>query len=112
MFYARLCLSARNITFSIPRQGCLRSRASPVSPMPSRRLLAVAAVALALTAAGGALVYGRIQNADAATDGEPKQPQKALVQTSASGSFATDVAIPVQGVPAVRDTLVMTVSAA
>jgi membrane fusion protein, multidrug efflux system len=80
--------------------------------MPSRRLLAVAAVALALTAAGGALVYGRIQDADAATDGAPKEPQKALVQTSASGSFATDVAIPVQGVPAVRDTLVMTVSAA
>ena len=81
--------------------------------MFSRRRLATAVLVLALAVAAGAAVYGRIQSAAAATDADSsQQASKALVQTSASGSFATDVAIPVQGVAAVRDTLVMTVSAA
>ena len=81
--------------------------------MLSRRRLATTVLALGLATAAGAAVYGRIQSAAAATDPDStQQAAKALVQTSASGSFATDVAIPVQGVAAVRDTLVMTVSAA
>ncbi|HEX2079965.1 MAG TPA: efflux RND transporter periplasmic adaptor subunit [Longimicrobium sp.] len=79
--------------------------------MPSRRTLTTSFVALAVAAAAGVAVYGRIQDA-AAEPGAAEQAAAPLVQTSASGSFATDVAIPVQGTPAVRGELVMSVSAA
>jgi HlyD family secretion protein len=80
--------------------------------MPSRRRLATAAVALLAASGTGAAIYGRIQSADAAEGGGAEKAAKPLVQTSASGSFATDVAIPVQGREAVRGELVMSVSAA
>jgi membrane fusion protein (multidrug efflux system) len=79
--------------------------------MPSRRTLTTSAIALAVAATAGVAVYGRIQAA-AAEPGAAEQAAAPLVQTSASGSFATDVAIPVQGTPAVRGELVMSVSAA
>ena len=81
--------------------------------MPSRRRLATAAIAVVAASATGAAIYGRIQSADAADGpGGAEKASRPLVQTSASGSFATDVAIPVQGRPAVRGELVMSVSAA
>lgn len=80
--------------------------------MPTRRTLTTAAVALAVLGAGGVAVYGRIQSAAAASGETARDSTKPLVQTSASGTFATDVAIPVQGIAAVRGDLVMSVSAA
>jgi HlyD family secretion protein len=80
--------------------------------MPSRRRLATAAVALLAVSGTGAAIYGRIQSADAASGETARDSTKPLVQTSASGTFATDVAIPVQGREAVRGELVMSVSAA
>ena len=81
--------------------------------MPFRRRFATAALGLGIAAVTGVAVYGRIQNASAASEGEtPDKAGQPLVQTSASGRFATDVAIPVQGSQAVRGTLVMSVSAA
>src|SRR5437870_3056903 len=78
--------------------------------MSTRRILAVLA-ALALMVAASAGIYGRIRAAERpADDGEaPTGPRP---RTSASGSFSTDVAIPVKGVAAVRDTLVVSVTAA
>lgn len=81
--------------------------------MPSKRRLATAALALAATLAAGAAIYGRIQDATAsAGDDAAGKSARPLVQTSASGSFSTDVAIPVQGREARRGELVMSVSAA
>src|SRR5829696_9804779 len=80
--------------------------------MPTRRTLTTSAVAAVVIAGLGYAVYGRIQSADAASGEAARDSAKPLVQTSASGSFATDVAIPVQGTPAVRGDLVMSVSAA
>ncbi len=80
--------------------------------MPSKRRLATAALAVLAVAATGAAVYGRIQDASAAAGDGAAPAARALVQTSASGSFATDVAIPVQGVAARLGELVMSVSAA
>ncbi len=81
--------------------------------MPSKRRLATAALALTAASVTGVAIYGRIQDASAASGGEgAAQAAKPLVQTSASGSFATDVAIPVQGTPARLGELVMSVSAA
>ncbi|HEV3050212.1 MAG TPA: efflux RND transporter periplasmic adaptor subunit [Longimicrobium sp.] len=80
--------------------------------MPSRRTLTTSAIALAVAIAAGAAVYGRIESADAASGETAKDSTRPLVQTSASGTFNTDVAIPVQGVPATRGELVMSVSAA
>lgn len=79
--------------------------------MPTRRTLAISAAAVVALAGLGFAVQGRIRSADAAS-GEETKAATPLVQTSASGSFATDVAIPVQGTPAVRGDLVMSVSAA
>lgn len=81
--------------------------------MPTRRTLTTSAAAAVVAVATGVAVYGRIQSADAASGAEAgKGPAQPLVQTSASGSFSTDVAIPVQGTAAVRGDLVMSVSAA
>jgi HlyD family secretion protein len=79
--------------------------------MPTRRTLAISSAAVVALAAVGFAIQGRIRSADAAS-GEETKGATPLVQTSASGSFATDVAIPVQGMPAVRGDLVMSVSAA
>lgn len=79
--------------------------------MPSRRTLATAALAVTVTAGTAAAIYARIDRAEAAS-ADGKEKASALVQTSASGSFATDVAIPVQGTEAVRGTLVLSVTAA
>ena len=80
--------------------------------MPSPRTLATAAIVLVVATGAGAAVYGRIQHASASSGEAAKDSTKPLVQTSASGTFSTDVAIPVQGAPAVRGELVMSVSAA
>lgn len=80
--------------------------------MPTRRTLTTSAAAAVAIAALGVAVYGRIQSADAASGEEARDIVRPLVQTSASGTFNTDVAIPVQGTPAVLGELVMSVSAA
>jgi membrane fusion protein, multidrug efflux system len=79
---------------------------------PSRKLL-FAGATLALALAGSAAVYGRIRAASATDDGGDEDVRAGpRPRTSASGTFGTDVAIPVKGVPAVRDTLVVSVTAA
>jgi membrane fusion protein (multidrug efflux system) len=81
--------------------------------MPSKRRLATATLALTVACVTGMAIYGRIQDASAAPGGEDaEKAARPLVQTSASGSFATDVAIPVQGREARRGELVMSVNAA
>jgi membrane fusion protein (multidrug efflux system) len=93
--------------------GLVRPRISArVSRMPTRRTVATSAAALVVAATLGAAVYGRIQSAAAAPGDEPEKASQPLVQTSASTGFATDVAIPVQGIPATRGELVMSVNAA
>jgi membrane fusion protein (multidrug efflux system) len=81
--------------------------------MPSKRRLATAFLALTVASVTGIAIYGRIQDASAASGGgNAEKAARPLVQTSASGSFATDVAIPVQGREARRGELVMSVNAA
>ncbi len=79
--------------------------------MSLRRTLVLSS-ALALTLAASAGVYGRIRAASPADDDGGETARPARPRTSASGSFSTDVAIPVSGVAAVRDTLVVSVAAA
>ena len=78
------------------------------------RFVVTVAGVLLLLGVTAAAIYARIRN-----DAEEKGGEKADsaltaggVTTSANGSFNTDVAIPVEGTAAVRDTLVMAVSAA
>jgi RND family efflux transporter MFP subunit len=78
----------------------------------SLRKTLVLAGALALTVAASAGVYGRIRAASPSADAGEDGARTPRPRTSASGSFSTDVAIPVSGVAAVRDTLVVSVSAA
>ena len=78
-------------------------------PILRKSLVGAGVLVLAIAASAG--IYGRIrasQGDDAAEDasGGPRP------RTSASGSFSTDVAIPVKGVPAIRDALVVSVTAA
>jgi membrane fusion protein (multidrug efflux system) len=81
--------------------------------MPSKRRLATATLALTVASVTGLAIYGRIQDASASAGGDTAETAaRPLVQTSASGSFATDVAIPVQGREARRGELVMSVNAA
>jgi RND family efflux transporter MFP subunit len=73
----------------------------------SRRTLAIVAplVVLGLLATG---IYARI-----ASGGEEETPElSADISVSAAQSFGTGLAIPVEGVPAVRDTLIIAVHAA
>jgi membrane fusion protein, multidrug efflux system len=79
--------------------------------MPIRRPLVTAAAVLAVAAGTAAAIWARIDRAEAASGNEQGKASSA-VQTSASGTFATDVAIPVQGAEAVRGTLVLSVTAA
>ena len=78
----------------------------------SRRTLFIALGALALLLAGSAAIYARIRSAQPGEEGARDEAKGPAPETSASGSFSTDVAIPVQGLAAVRDTLVIAVSAA
>ncbi|MBB6073673.1 efflux RND transporter periplasmic adaptor subunit [Longimicrobium terrae] len=82
-----------------------------MSSMSPLRRLAPAVLAVTTVAVLSAAIYRRTQKSDDAEPAREKAPA-ALVQTSASGTFATDVAIPVQGSKAVRGDLVMSVSAA
>ncbi|HEV2146823.1 MAG TPA: efflux RND transporter periplasmic adaptor subunit [Longimicrobiaceae bacterium] len=78
----------------------------------SRRTFGILAALVALLALSSA-IYARIRSEDAA--GENPSGDAAAsggAATSASGAFATDVAIPVQGAQAARGTLVVAVSAA
>jgi RND family efflux transporter MFP subunit len=79
---------------------------------PSFRPFLIGAGILALTVAASAGVYGRIRAAQQPGDDDDAAEQGPRPRTSASGSFGTDVAIPVKGVAAVRDTLVVAVNAA
>jgi HlyD family secretion protein len=79
--------------------------------MPARRTAAAVVAALVVALLGGA-IYDRTRDAQAAPGDAPEKGAKPLVQTSASTSFDSDVAIPVQGTPATRGELVMAVSAA
>lgn len=75
----------------------------------SRRTLGIAATAaVVLLLASG--IYARI-TAGSAEEAEASETD-AQIATTASGAFATDVPIPVEGAPAVRETLVIAVSAA
>jgi RND family efflux transporter MFP subunit len=78
------------------------------------RKILLASGALVLTLAASAGVYGRIRAASATPDDGDDEVRAAgpRPHTSASGTFGTDIAIPVKGVAAVRDTLVVSVSAA
>lgn len=82
-----------------------------MSPFLRKSLVGAGVLALAIAASVG--VYGRIrasqgeQDADGELSAGGPRPR-----TSASGSFRTDVAIPVKGVPAVRQALVVSVTAA
>lgn len=78
--------------------------------MPTRRALVVGAGTLVLAVVFSAAVYARIRGADEG-GGSGADGGAAPVNTSAAGTFATDVAIPVQGRPAVRGALVTSVSA-
>lgn len=80
--------------------------------MPSRRVLLTTAVLLAGAAASAAAIYARIDGAKEAKAADGTEKDRSLVHTSASGAFSTDVAIPVQGAPAERGTLVLSVTAA
>lgn len=63
----------------------------------------------------GAGVYARIRGADEAADktgGDTPGDSTGPVPAAAAKAFATDVALPVSGVKAVRDTLVLSVGAA
>jgi len=84
----------------------------PRMKMSNRRILAVL-TALVLIVAATAGIYGRIRASSGAGDGaEGETDARPRPRTSANGSFNTDVAIPVRGVAAVRDTLVVSVTAA
>jgi membrane fusion protein (multidrug efflux system) len=78
---------------------------------PRRTLLIVLGV-IALVFAASAAIYGRIRTSAADAEGGQGGEKGPAPETSASGSFSTDVAIPVEGRAAVRGELVMSVSAA
>jgi membrane fusion protein, multidrug efflux system len=71
------------------------------------RWILISAGALVLLLSVSAVIYGRM-GADEAEDGT----EPAAAPGAASGSLATDVSIPVRGVPVVEETLVLSVSAA
>jgi membrane fusion protein, multidrug efflux system len=71
------------------------------------RWILISAGAVALLLSASAVIYGRM-GADEAESGT----EAAAAPGTASGSLATDVSIPVRGVPVVEETLVLSVSAA
>lgn len=77
-----------------------------------RRLFSVAAAALVILSLGAG-IYLRIQKAGAeGEDGTGGAADGDRPEVSATETFSTDVAIPVEGAAVVRDTLVLSVSAA
>jgi HlyD family secretion protein len=77
------------------------------------RTLLIGFGCLAIVVAASAGIYGRIRLAQTAGDDDGgSAPPGPRPRTSANGRFSTDVAIPVKGVAAVRDTLVVAVNAA
>jgi len=111
--FATVVLSRQNGLDWIPLSRPLEpDHAIPTSRMKSSvRPILIASGALALVVAASAGVYGRIRAAQPGEGDEVGAPGT-RPRTSAAGSFSTDVAIPVKGVAAVRDTLVVAVSAA
>ncbi len=67
---------------------------------------------LALVVAASVGIYGRIRAAQSPGDDDEGGSSGPRPHTSATSRFSTDVAIPVKGVAAVRDTLVVAVNAA
>jgi RND family efflux transporter MFP subunit len=79
----------------------------------SLRRILVAGASLAIVLAASAGIYGRIRASSQPAGADDEETSSApRPRTSATGSFNTDVAIPVKGVAAVRDTLVVSVNAA
>lgn len=79
---------------------------------PFGRRIAIGAVALALAIAASAGIYGRIRASQTGEDPDGETLGGPRPTTSATGRFSTDVAIPVKGVAAVREALVVSVGAA
>lgn len=76
-----------------------------------RRALAVSLTLLVLVLLGSG-IYLRIRGAGESSEGEETVATNGAAPTvSASESFATEIAIPVEGAPVVRDTLVLSVTA-
>lgn len=109
MFRHHLRLSAAIIIFFGPSR--IVAPSPPVNSMSRLRRIAPAVFAVTTVAVLGAAIYRRTQDSPDAEPAGDSAPAP-LVQTSASGTFSTDVAIPVQGSKAVRGDLVMSVSAA
>jgi len=85
-------------------------RRDPGSMIP-RRLLAWLAPALVASALGAGAVW-RLRSRHAPDSPPPPVPAPSGASAAASPAFATDVAIPVSGAVVVRDTLVVSVTAA
>lgn len=79
-------------------------------PILRKSLIGASVLALAIAASAG--IYGRIRASQGGGDDGDEPSGGPRPRTSASGSFNTDVAIPVKGVPAIRDALVVSVTAA
>lgn len=77
----------------------------------SRRTLGIAAAVLVLLLIAGAGIYARINSAGG-EEGDTTPAAADGITTSASGAFASGIAIPVAGAEVVRDTLVLSVTAA
>jgi len=77
----------------------------------SRRLIGSFFVVIIIAGALGA-AWWRINSAGSSDSGNPEIDDGNRPEVSATGTFATNVAIPVSGAEAVRDTLVISVSAA
>lgn len=79
----------------------------------SRRIIGSVAVLLVLSLSGAGIYY-RISGKQPAADavGTPADSTGAQPAVSAGSAFDTDMPIPVEGAPVVRDTLVLSVSAA
>ena len=77
----------------------------------SRRLIGSLFVVVIIAGALGA-AWWRINSAGSSDGDSPEVDDGNRPEVSATGTFATNVAIPVSGSEAVRDTLVISVSAA
>ncbi len=80
----------------------------------TRRALVTAAVSIVVVGVLGAGVYARIAASRSAQEGAQGSDRGAAaegVATSASGTFSTEVPVPVEGARAVKDTLVLSVTA-